>query len=126
MYYIHIVKRFRAHCGFYAIENKLLLLFYVITAAQKSRTTATRHEVYANLDIVCADKPGVYDLELKVDTGSSGNTLPVHIARQMYGEMWRSKKEHMPNVKLTAHNGGEIECCSVLKILCRYRDCQWR
>ena len=26
MYYIHIVKRFRAHCGFYAIENKLLLL----------------------------------------------------------------------------------------------------
>ena len=43
--------------------------FYVITAAQKSRTTATRHEVYANLDIVCADKPGVHDLELKVDTG---------------------------------------------------------
>ena len=26
MYNIHIVKRFRAHCGFYAIENKLLLL----------------------------------------------------------------------------------------------------
>ena len=26
MYYIHTVKRFRAHCGFYAIENKLLLL----------------------------------------------------------------------------------------------------
>ena len=61
--------------------------FYVITAAQKSSTTATRHEVYANLDIVCPDKPGVYDLELKVDTGSSGNTLPVRIARQMHGEM---------------------------------------
>ena len=32
MYYIHIVKRFRAHCGFYAIENKLLLLLllYII------------------------------------------------------------------------------------------------
>ena len=31
MYYIHIIKRFRAHCGFYAIENKLLLLllYYV-------------------------------------------------------------------------------------------------
>ena len=26
MYNIHIVKRFRAHCGFYTIENKLLLL----------------------------------------------------------------------------------------------------
>ena len=28
MYNIHVVKRFRAHCGFYAIENKLLLLYY--------------------------------------------------------------------------------------------------
>ena len=25
MYNIHVVKRVRAHCGFYAIENKLLL-----------------------------------------------------------------------------------------------------
>ena len=29
MYYIHIVKRFRAHFGFYAIENKLLLLLLI-------------------------------------------------------------------------------------------------
>ena len=100
--------------------------FYVITAAQKSSTTATRHEVYANLDIVCPDKPGVHDLELKVDTGSSGNTLPVGIARQMYGEMWQSKVETVPNVKLAAYNGGEIECCGVLKILCRYKESQWR
>ena len=100
--------------------------FYVITAAQKSSTTATRHEVYANLDIVCPDKPGVHDLELKVDTGSPGNTLPVRIARQMYGEMWQSKVETVPNVKLTAYNGGEIECCGVLKILCRYKESQWR
>ena len=101
--------------------------FYIITAAQKSCTTATRHErVYANLDIVCADKPGVHDLELKVDTGSSGNTLPARIARQMYGELWQSKVEPAPNVKLTAYNGGEIECFGVLKIICRYKDCQWR
>ena len=94
-------------------------------AAQKSRTTATRHEVYANLDIVCADRPGVHDLKLKVDTGSSGNTLAVRIARQMYGEMWQSKVEPAPNVKLTAYDRGEIECCGVPKILCRYKDCQW-
>ena len=30
MYNIHVVKRFRAHCGFYAIENKLLLLIIII------------------------------------------------------------------------------------------------
>ena len=82
--------------------------------------------MYAKLDIFCADKPGVHDLELKVDTGSSGNTLPVRIARQMYGEMWQSKVARAPNVKLTAYNGGEIECCGVLNIICRYKDCQWR
>ena len=32
MYYIHIVKRFRAHCGFYAIENKLLLLLFDLSS----------------------------------------------------------------------------------------------
>ena len=32
MYNIHVVKRFRAHCGFYAIENKLLLLIIIINA----------------------------------------------------------------------------------------------
>ena len=32
MYNIHIVKRFRAHCGFYAIENKLLLNYYYVPA----------------------------------------------------------------------------------------------
>ena len=30
MYNIHVVKRFRAHCGFYAIENKLLLLILIL------------------------------------------------------------------------------------------------
>ena len=33
MYYIHIVKRFRAHCGFYAIENKLLLLLFNVVVS---------------------------------------------------------------------------------------------
>ena len=44
----------------------------------------------------------------------------------MYGEIWQSKIEHVPNVKLTAYNGGEIECCGVLKIIWRYKNCQWR
>ena len=30
MYNIHVVKRFRAHCGFYAIENKLLIIIIIV------------------------------------------------------------------------------------------------
>ena len=37
MYNIHIVKRFRAHCGFYAIENKLLLFIIIIFIASALR-----------------------------------------------------------------------------------------
>ena len=103
----------------YADGDVYIESFYVITVAPESRTTATRHEVYANLEIVCADKPGVHDLKLKVDTGASGNTLPVRIAKQVYGEIWQSKIEPVPNVQLTADNSGEIECCGVLKIICR-------
>ena len=33
MYNIHVVKRFRAHCGFYAIENKLLLLLLLLLSS---------------------------------------------------------------------------------------------
>ena len=84
--------------------------FYVITSPLKAaQPPYVMNEVYANLDIACADKPGVHDLKLKVDTGASGNTLPVRIAKQMYIKIWQSKIEPVPNVKLTAYNCGEIE-----------------
>ena len=70
---------------------------------QSCSTKGVNIYVYdANLDILCADKPGDHDLKLKVDTGASGNTLLIRIAKQMYGEIWQSKIEHVPNVKLTA------------------------
>ena len=78
------------------------------------------------MDIVCADKPVVHVLKLKVDTCASGKTLTVRIARHMYGYMWQAKTEYVTNIILTADNGRDIECCAVLEILCRYMDCQWR
>ena len=38
MYNIHIVKRFRAHCGLYAIENKLLFNYYYYNADRFNAT----------------------------------------------------------------------------------------
>ena len=54
--------------------------------------------------------------------------MPLDIGRNAAGRRnpWQSKVETVPNVKLTAYNGGEIECCGVLKILCRYKESQWR
>ena len=83
-----------------------------------SRTETPCDEVYAQLSIVCAD--------MKVDTGASGNTLPIRVARQMYGEQWQIKVEPIPNTRLTVYNGGEIKCCGAMKILCQYKECRWR
>ena len=44
---------------------------------------------------------GVHELKLTVDTGASGNTLPVRVAKQMHGELWHSKVEPVPHTKLS-------------------------
>lgn len=101
--------------------------FSTMTTENPGRCTdSPRDEVYAQLNIVCADMKGVHELKLKVDTGASGNTLPIRIARQMYGDQWTTKVEPVPNTTLTAYNGGEIKCCGAMKILCQYKECQWR
>ena len=99
--------------------------FCVVTDATDNNT-ALHDEAYASLSIICDDMKGVHELKLKVDTGASGNTLPVHVAKQMYGELWQSKVEPVLHTKLTAYNGGEIKCFGTLKILCQYNGCQWR
>ena len=43
-------------------------------------------EAYTNLKMVCLDMMGVHDLKLKVDTGTSDNTIPTRTARDMYGK----------------------------------------
>ena len=50
MYYIHIVKRFRAHRGFYAIENKLLLL--LLLTRQVTRATHVRNRVCPRVELI--------------------------------------------------------------------------
>ena len=101
--------------------------FYVITTAPESSTTAIRYEVYANLDIVCSDMPGVYDFKLRLRQAHQAvPCLYAYPGRCMYEEIWQSEIEPKPTVKLTAIDGGKIECCRVLKNICRYWDCQWR
>ena len=56
MYNIHVVKRFRAHCGFYAIENKLLLLLLLLCGLLQSLKLGTHHATFVGPTIVvCRD-----------------------------------------------------------------------
>ena len=85
----------------------------------------TRDEVYTLLSIVCLDMKGGYQLQLKVDTGASGNTLPTRIVKDMYGNKWMSKLTPLGGTKHTTYNGSEIKCHGTLKVLCQYKDSDW-
>ena len=77
MYYIHIVKRFRAHCGFYAIENKLLLLLLLFNAGNKI----------------------VYPFEIKIDNISIKNVYVFNFLGLIMDEHlnWKSHVEMFSN-----------------------------
>ncbi|KAI0228990.1 hypothetical protein LSAT2_020573, partial [Lamellibrachia satsuma] len=72
--------------------------FSEITVSTKN-VDSMREEAYTNLKMVCPDIMGVHELKLKVDTGASGNTTPIRIARDMYGNQWQSKAEPAKHTK---------------------------
>jgi hypothetical protein len=66
-------------------------------------------------------------IKLKIDTGSSGNTVPMRIIRQMYKNDRHTigKNLTQENVKLTAYNGRSIKYCGTIHMQL-YRHGKWR
>jgi hypothetical protein len=82
-----------------------------------------RQEIFAELDVIRPEKKKVHKIRLKVDTGASGNTLPLRTFRQMYGDRSPStivKPEK--HTRLTAYNGQEIPCMGSLTLELRHKD----
>ena len=92
-------------------EDEYVLQYDAITVSDKcfDAIHQQRNEAFTNLRI---DLPGVHDgkhsLKLKIDTGASGNTLPIRTLRQMYPK--KIPKLQPNNVTLTAYNGENIKC----------------
>ena len=92
-------------------EDEYVLQYDAITVSDKcfDAIHQQRNEAFTNLRI---DLPGVHDgkhsLKLKIDTGASGNTLPIRTLRQMYPQ--KIPKLQPNNVTLTAYNGENIKC----------------
>ena len=61
MYYIHIVKRFRAHCGFYAIEKNYY--YYTYQELREYKETVREHP-FERLWVDCLIKPSLLALRL--------------------------------------------------------------
>jgi hypothetical protein len=99
--------------------------FYDIKVSNLCLEKVTRTEAFTTFDIVCPQKHGQHPLELKIDTGAGGNTIPLRTLKQMYpdGE-W--KKVLCPiQAKLTAYNGTNTECLGYIELVCRYNQSPW-
>lgn len=72
--------------------------------------SVNNREAFVSLDASFPEKGGTRKLKLKVDTGASGNTLPIKTFKQIYGSRKASKILKPVKTRLTAYNGQEIKC----------------
>ncbi|XP_072164277.1 uncharacterized protein [Diadema setosum] len=99
--------------------------FDVIDVSKPQVTYNTaRTEAFVEVDIVCPQKAGQHILKLKVDTGASGNTLPLRIVKNMYGNRWRPVHQDT-QTRLTAYNGSQINCVGTIDLMWRYKSTDW-
>ena len=67
------------------------------------------------------NKPnGKHYLKLKIDTGASGNTLPVRTRMQVYPQQLPQLQHN--NTKLTAYNGEQIKCIGKFTIVVHHNS----
>ena len=108
--------------------------FYAITFSTQcldanDNSATTRDEAFVVLDVQPPGLKGTgYTLRLKIDSGASGNTLPMRTFHQIYGDKadTRNLLEPSNGIKLTAYNGEEIRCLGTLDMKCQHESSGWK
>jgi transposase InsO family protein len=100
--------------------------FHDIKVSDINLESIDRSEAYTVIDVVCPWMTGQHKLKLKVDTGASGNTLPLRTLKLMYeDEKKRIDVLHPTTAQLTAYNGTAIKCLGCIDMPCHYKDSAW-
>jgi len=108
------------------------LTFNQVTISSMCFSPPPRDEAFAQLQIKRPNRALADNLNLKVDTGAQGNTLPLRLYRQMFPTLLTSDGLPVPriaakarNARLTAYNGSAIQCHGVISFPCKYNDSPW-
>ncbi|XP_014663369.1 PREDICTED: uncharacterized protein K02A2.6-like [Priapulus caudatus] len=106
-------------------EEGFSQMFSSILISSMDTTAGESTEAFTVLSIACPSKVGKHRLQVKVDTGAGGNTLPLRIIHEMYPKgQWRSIVRPR-QVQLTAYNGSNIPCIGSIDLMCLYKDSTW-
>ncbi len=81
-------------------------------------------EAFTTINVVCPGKLGDHSLKMKIDTGASGNTLPLRTIQQMYGTKWRDQVRPTTD-RLYAYNDTRIKCYGTITLQCRHGTPDW-
>ena len=66
---------------------------------------------------------GTHNLKLKIDTGASGNTLPIRTYHQMFGDKpFNQVLKPVKNITLSAHNGQTIHCVGSIILRIKFQQ----
>lgn len=99
--------------------------FHSITISEKCMhsidSKPPREEAYTILNVKPPDLPDYgHTLRIKIDTGASGNALPLRTFKQMYGKDANTQKRLTKNYRrLSAYSGHQITCLGTIDIPCQ-------
>ena len=106
------------------LDNSPDLEFHTIQITVNS-VDSMETQAYASLNIVCPDRPGQHRLRAKIDTGASGNVLPLRTLKDMYSDHWEDVLRPT-STQLTAYNDTPIPCLGTLTMKCKYKESPWK
>lgn len=73
-------------------------------------------EAFAKLDVIHTNLAANGRIQIKIDTGAAGNTLPVRTYKQMFDNPTNELLQLEPNVKLTSYSDTKIPCIGSIKL----------
>ena len=85
---------------------------------------AVQTEAMTTLNIKCPQLGGQDRLRAKIDTGASGNILPLWKLKDLYGNHWKDVLSPT-RAQLAAYNNTPIPCLGSITISCQYKDSPW-
>jgi len=104
---------------------------YDTIAIQSVATDNNKTEAFARVALRATGKKIRHYIQLKVDTGAQGNTLPLRIYKKMFPDQLNKRGEptniqpKQKGTQLTAYNGTPIQCYGHINLVCRFKDGAW-
>ena len=82
-----------------------------------------RDSAYTELKVQVPNIKGTHNLKLKIDTGASGNTLPIRTYHQMFGDKpFNQVLKQVKNITLSAYNGQTIHCVGSIILRIKFQQ----